>query len=217
MIHFSAFTRLFVYSLVLALLSASCAPPAGVNTPTQSTASISATSAPVETAARLPTIVTSPIPPTLPAPDIYSNANALLSNLTEKGLFSGVVLIARDGSVVLNQGYGLANREEGVPNTPRTRFRIASMTKQFTAMAVLILQAQGKLDVQDPICQYLPNCPEPWRAITIQHLLTHTSGIDSGFDEPDEIIAYSGDKPLVSSPGQEFHYTEAGYILLSEI
>ena len=91
--------------------------------------------------------------------------------------FSGSVLIARDGKVLFSRGYGMANLEQDVPNTPQTKFRLGSITKQFTAMAILILQERGKLNVQDKVKKYLPDAPKAWDEITIHHLLTHTSGI----------------------------------------
>ncbi len=71
----------------------------------------------------------------------------------------------------------MANLEYDIPNSPQTKFRIASITKQFTAMAVMMLQERGKLNVQDSVCKYLTDCPESWRDITLHRLLTHTSGI----------------------------------------
>jgi CubicO group peptidase (beta-lactamase class C family) len=94
----------------------------------------------------------------------------------ETGYFMGSVLVAHAGEVLLNQGYGMANLEHGVPNTPQTKFRIGSVTKQFTATAILKLQEQGLLDVKDSISVYLPNYPKGER-ITIHQLLNHTSGI----------------------------------------
>ncbi len=79
----------------------------------------------------------------------------------------------------------MANYELNVPNTPQTVFRIGSITKQFTAMAIMMLQERGKLNVNDPICKYLENCPAAWQPVTIRHLLTNTSGILSYTDLPD--------------------------------
>ena len=73
--------------------------------------------------------------------------------------FSGAVLLARDGQPIVSRGYGMANLEHGVPNTPQTVFRVGSVTKQFTGMAVVLLQERGKLSVNDPICKYLTDCP----------------------------------------------------------
>jgi len=100
--------------------------------------------------------------------------------------FSGVVLVARNGQVLFQKAYGSANREHGVANKLDTKFRLGSVTKQFTAMAIMILTERGKLSVTDPICKYIENCPTAWSAITIHHLLTHTSGIPDFTDFPDK-------------------------------
>ena len=75
--------------------------------------------------------------------------------------FSGTILVAQKDHGLMSQGYGLANRELDVPNTPQTKFAIGSITKSFTAMAIMILQDRGKLTIQDSICQYLSECPRP--------------------------------------------------------
>jgi CubicO group peptidase (beta-lactamase class C family) len=163
------------------------------------------------------------------AQDIIAKADTYLSKLTKARLFSGSVLIARNGKVLLRQGYGEADREKHLVNTAQTKFRIASLTKQFTAMAILILQTQGKLNVGDRICTYLPNCPTSWQAITIHHLLTHTSGIlDFGSfpdylttqglpSSPTQTIARFKDKPLDFQPGKKFSYSNSGYVVLGAI
>lgn len=94
----------------------------------------------------------------------------------------GSVLLAKGGNIILARGYGLANIELGVANKPETKFRLGSITKQFTATAILQLQEQGKLTVTDPISKYIPDSPAAWSNITVHHLLTHTSGIPSYTD-----------------------------------
>ncbi len=91
--------------------------------------------------------------------------------------FSGVVLVARQGHVLFQKAYGSANREHDVPNKVGTKFRVGSVTKQFTAMAVMILAERGKLRLTDSVCKYIENCPKHWADVTVQHLLNHTSGI----------------------------------------
>src|SRR5512139_2471640 len=103
--------------------------------------------------------------------------DARLAQMTRDGTFTGSVLIALDGKILLSKGYGLSDRVRGIANTPQTRFRLGSVTKQFTAMGILILQSQGKLSVKDPICNFIADCPREWQGITIHHLLTHTSGL----------------------------------------
>lgn len=144
--------------------------------------------------------------------------------------FSGSVLVARDGSPIFSKSYGMANYELNVPNTSRTVYRIASLTKQFTAMAVVQLHEQGKLSIGDPICKYLRECPATWRQITIRHLLTHTSGIPNYSSLPDwdevlavktyerpEFVSLFRSLPLEFTPGEKFEYTNSGYYLLGQI
>src|SRR5262252_3939464 len=92
------------------------------------------------------------------------------------GGFSGSILIARGGRVLLSKGYGLANYELNVPNTPQTKFHLGSVSKTFTAAAIMILQERGKLNVQDPLSKFIPDYPNVDR-IKLHHLLTNTSGI----------------------------------------
>jgi len=143
--------------------------------------------------------------------------------------FSGVVLVARDGRSLFEKAYGLADSELDVPNKLETRFRLGSVTKQFTAMAVMILAERGKLRVADSICNYVENCPKAWAGITIRHLLTHVSGIPNftEFSDNDRYerlpmtplatIARFRDKPLDFTPGQRFNYSNSGYLLLGYI
>jgi CubicO group peptidase (beta-lactamase class C family) len=160
---------------------------------------------------------------------IIFKADTYLSKLTKARLFSGSVLIARNGKVLVRKGYGEADRKKHVVNTAQTKFRIGSLTKQFTAMAILILQAQGKLNVRDRICTYLGDCPTTWQKITFHHLLTHTSGIPdfAGFPDfkitmrspssPTQTIARFKDKPLDFQPGKKFSYSNSGYVVLGAI
>jgi CubicO group peptidase (beta-lactamase class C family) len=110
-------------------------------------------------------------------PGAVAQVDERLAQMARDGTFSGSVLIAQDGVVYLNKGYGLSDRLQGISNTPQTRFHLGSLTKQFTAMGILILESQGKLSVQDPIRNYIADCPQEWQDITIHHLLTNTSGL----------------------------------------
>ena len=158
-------------------------------------------------------------------PEVISRLDTYFTNLG----FTGSVLIARDGKILLNKGYGEADRVKKIPNTARTKFRIASVTKQFTAMAILILQSQGKLDLQDSVCAYISTCPSAWQAITLHHLLTHTSGLPDYYSSPDwalyqatpiapsELIDHFIDKPLDFQPGEKWNYSNSGYEVLGTI
>ena len=161
--------------------------------------------------------------------DLSSKVDTYMQALVTLDRFSGSILIAREGEVLLSKGYGLANREHGVLNTPQTKFRLGSVTKQFTAMAILILQDQGKLQVREPISKVLPNCPDAWIPVTIHHLLNHTSGIPEHTNimewkttgrSPQTvqgIIDMFQGKPLDFQLGDDHRYSNSGYILLGQI
>jgi CubicO group peptidase (beta-lactamase class C family) len=164
------------------------------------------------------------------APDFAKQAEAMVAPFTEAGVFSGTVLVAVDGKPVFRKAYGLANREWNVPNTPDAKFRIGSITKQFTATAILQLAEQGKLSIDDPVSKYYPSAPPAWSKITIRHLLTHTSGIPTytalpGFFDrqarmpfkPEELVKLTQDKPLDFAPGTNYAYDNSGYVLLGVI
>ncbi len=141
--------------------------------------------------------------------------------------FTGVILVARGDSVLLEKGYGLANAELGVANTPRSRFHIASVTKAFTAAAVLLLQEGGRLNAADPVAKFLPGYPNGEK-IRLEHLLTHRSGIPN-LDGPDwdreerlphstvELVGLFKDKPLDFEPGSKTAYSNSNYNLLALI
>lgn len=143
------------------------------------------------------------------------------------GEFMGSVLVARGDEVVHSGGYGMANLEHDVPNSPETVFRLASLTKPFTAAAILQLQEQGRLDVNDRVELYLPDYPHG-SEITIYQLLNHTTGIpDYEFLQPsmafrraaslNELMALFSDLPLEFPPGSQFKYSNSGYVVLTAI
>jgi CubicO group peptidase (beta-lactamase class C family) len=160
---------------------------------------------------------------------IAQTADIFLKGLVADRSFRGSVLIARRGHVILSKGYDWADVARRVPNTPRTRFRIASITKQFTAMAILQLQDQGKLHVHDHLSAYLSPCPAAWRPITLHQLLTHTSGIPDYTNLPsytsimtrtltrEQLLALFRDKPLDFRPGTRWRYSNSGYAMLGII
>lgn len=131
-----------------------------------------------------PAATLAPPPTALPEATIAA-IDAMLEKMDEQGLLNAAVLIGERGVARLSRGYGLANREQHVANTPQTRFQVGSITKQFTAAAVLRLAAQGRLNVQDRVCNFLADCPAAWRAITLHHLLTHTAGLPNYTDQPE--------------------------------
>lgn len=159
------------------------------------------------------------------------DAMAYLDQAYEADEPGGAIIVVEKGEVILREGYGLANMELNVPITPESVFRIGSITKQFTATAIMMLQEQGKLSVTDSISQYLPDYPTHGHEITIEHLLTHTSGIMSYTNIPgymgsadikrdvstDELIEVFEDKPMEFAPGASWNYNNSGYVLLGAI
>ena len=146
-----------------------------------------------------------------------------LSRLEKFG-FSGAVIVARNGEVVLSKGYGLADRERNLPFTPQTVASTGSITKQFTAAAILKLEMQGKLKVEDSISKYFPDVPEDKKAITLHHLLTHTAGFRGDFggrdDDPigrDDLVRRVLEAPLEAPRGERYEYSNEGYSLLGAI
>ncbi len=158
-------------------------------------------------------------------PDPARMDQVIQSYVTAKQ-FMGSVLVARGDDVLFSKSYGSANLEWNVPNTPATKFRIGSMTKQFTAASILLLEERGKLKVDDPVKKYLPDAPAAWDKITIFNVLTHTAGLPNftSFPEyakmqalhntPEEIVATFRNKPLDFEPGTKFSYSNSGYVLL---
>jgi CubicO group peptidase (beta-lactamase class C family) len=137
--------------------------------------------------------------------------------------YSGSLLVAKDGEVLIANGYGLADRENGVPVTPETVFDIGSITKQFTAAAILKLEMEGRLSVTDPVSRWFPNVPADKRSMTLHHLLTHSSGLRGGFGgdyqvaERDSLAGVILNSELQWAPGTRYDYSNAGYSLLGMV
>ena len=163
------------------------------------------------------------------AQELSTRANEYLKGYSDRGEFMGSVLVARNGTVLFEKGYGMANLEWDAPNTPQTKFNLASVTKQFTGLAVFQLVERGKLKLDDHVSKYYHDAPATWQEITIYHLLTHTAGIPNpkGLDDfskgiaqpytPLELIKLFRDKPLDFPPGTQRKYSNPGYYLLGFI
>lgn len=156
--------------------------------------------------------------------------NELISTYADYEKFNGTVLVADAGEIIYQKGFGLANMEWDIPNQTDTKFRIASITKQFTAMLIVQLAAANKLDLHAPISTYLPAYPKKnGDQITIHHLLTHTSGtpefdvfinyrdIERDRYHPEELMALFADQALEFTPGARFQYSNPGYVILGII
>jgi CubicO group peptidase (beta-lactamase class C family) len=182
------------------------------------------------TATPLPTPTPAPTATPVPAPSAASMAEKVKNTVSSMPMtYSGAVLVGRDGAVVFSGAFGMADREQQIANTTTTRFRLAEVTMSFTAAAILMLQAQGKLNVQDHICMYIQPCPDAWKDITIHHLLTHTSGTKDIVDSPDfmtiwqspqtpeSLLAFYETMPQASAPGAAFIFNRGGYDALGYI
>ena len=159
-------------------------------------------------------------------PSTTSRMEQIVQDSVSRKVFMGTVLVARDDEILLDKGYGFANLELDVPDTPATKFRLGSVTKEFTAAAIMLLQERGKLSVNDLVKKYMPDAPAAWDKITIFNILTHTSGIPNytSFPEypalqgipttPQKLVARFIDKPLDFQPGERYSYSNSGYIVL---
>jgi len=158
---------------------------------------------------------------------VFEREDAYVAQETLTDHFRGAVLVGIDGKVVFEKAYGPADQEWDVPNTPKTKFRIASLTKQFTAACILMLQERRLLHVQDPISKHMTGLPAPWKQVTVHQLLTHTSGVpnpDYASKQyakvqrigatPQQLVALVGNQRLDFVPGTRWNYSNTGYILL---
>ena len=161
------------------------------------------------------------------AQQVDSLAHAFLQERPAAGVAIGV---EKDGEVILAKGYGLAEIEHNVPVTVETVFRLGSISKQFTSVAILQLMEQGKVSLDDPITKFIPDYPTQGHEVTVHHLLTHTSGIVSYtgmgprfWDQSrldlshDEMLDLFGNEPFEFAPGEQWKYNNSGYYLLGMI
>jgi CubicO group peptidase (beta-lactamase class C family) len=152
---------------------------------------------------------------------------ASLAKQSQQGRLSGSVFVRRADKTLLDAGYGLAEHGTARPNTPETTFQIASISKQFAAATILLLQERGALSVHDTLSRWLPECPAEWKPITLHHLLTHTSGIGHWQDLPalslnqpisrTDLLRTFQQRPLKFPPGSGWAYSSPGYVLLAHI
>ncbi len=159
------------------------------------------------------------------AQDVSPMDQAVQSYVADK-TFMGSVLVARGNEVLLSKGYGSANLEWSIPNSPGTKFRLGSITKQFTAASILLLEERGKLRTGDLVKKFIPDAPAAWDKIAIFQLLTQTSGIPNftAFPDyrslepfattPEKLVARFRGEPLEFQPGENWSYSNSGYILL---
>ena len=159
------------------------------------------------------------------APEI----DGYMQSVAMKDGFTGTLVVKHHGQVVLQKGYGLANRESLAPNTPETIYNLGTAGAIFTEMSIMMLQEQKKLSLSDPICKYLHDCPSTWEKITIRHLLEQKSGLPNYIIRPEvekelskafskkEMLAKIAALPLEFSPGEKFNASSAGYYVMGVI
>ncbi len=162
---------------------------------------------------------------------IEQRIDEIFTQWDQKDAPGASVAVVKNGAIVFEKGYGMANLEYDVPNTPSTVFHIASVSKQFTVFSVLLLQSQGKLDLDDDVRKHLPELPDFGERITLRHLATHTSGMRDQWNllamagwRLDDVITkdhimklVERQKDLNFNPGDQFTYCNTGFTLLAEV
>jgi len=161
-----------------------------------------------------------------PPASAVTAAESYLRARADNGTLSGAVLVAQGGRPLLRMAFGVAEAEHAVPNTPDSVFRIGSLTKTVTAAAALAEVAAGRLRLEDSICGFLPSCPEPWRPVSLHHLLSHTSGVPDLFGNVeaapvletrraiDQAIVAAESTALLAAPGEVYAYSNFNYMLV---
>jgi len=159
---------------------------------------------------------------------VKQKLRAYFNQLAEEEFFSGSVLVAREGRILLKKGYGMADYEEGRRNTPRTVHAIASFTKAFTSMSIMMLEERGLVSVNDTIADYIPGFPNGDQ-VTLHHLLSHSSGLFDYtlnplvwenmdiFHTPEDLLQYYMNEPFQFDAGTQFQYSNSNYVTLGII
>lgn len=162
---------------------------------------------------------------------IARELEAYVERLAEADVFSGTVLLAKDGEIVFEGAYGMANKDFAVPNTMGTKFKLSSMTKMFTAVAIMQLVEAGELSLSDPLAKFLPGFPDEASAekIRIEHLLSHTAGLGNFVNQQyldsskaryrtvDDFMRLTADETLQFEPGTRYQYSNTGFLVLGKL
>ena len=162
--------------------------------------------------------------------EISEKIDQLVNSYYQNGIFNGAVLVSQKGKVIYKRAFGLADREWNIPNTTDTKFKIASLSKAFTALAMMQMVSEGEISLNGKIKDYIPDYSgQSGDSITIHQLLTHTSGIQSNLDPKEELIRqrlyhelremvhYAETSKLLFKPGSSFGYSNFGYNILAYI
>lgn len=154
------------------------------------------------------------------------STDVMVQTIMKQQKIPGLALaIVKNGETIVNKGYGYANAEHGIATTSETVFRLASISKQFFATAILKLQQDGKLNIEDHLDKYFADAPETWKPIQIKHLLSHTSGLkreapayDNYKIQPELMVIKSAYAlPLEFKTGEKYQYCNLGYFILAQI
>lgn len=171
-------------------------------------------------------------PPPRPPLEVVLDLPQLAARLDREaaaGRFNGAVLVARGDRILFRQVYGMADHEARLPLQLESRFRLASVSKQFTAAAILKLQDDGVLSVDDPVCRWIQPCPDAWAPVRLRHLMSHTAGIPDLMSQAnwgrrrilptdlDDLTTASAQYRLQFEPGTKVRYSNAGFNLLAAV
>lgn len=181
--------------------------------------------------ANTPAVAPVTFSPPDPNSDLYKQIDAIVKPLYDQGVFSGNIVVAQGDKLLYSNSYGYQDYANKTPISANTQFPIASISKMFTAMGIMMLQEQGKLNVQNKLCQYITDCPGEWKDITLHHLLSHNAGFGDFQDvdlqdqnswiyqpsTPEKLVERIKGTPLVGSPGSGFYYSDMDYILLGYV
>jgi CubicO group peptidase (beta-lactamase class C family) len=160
------------------------------------------------------------------AEDASPRMDQIVHSYSDNQQFMGSVLVAQNGKILFEKSYGSANLEWNISNAASTKYRLGSITKQFTAASILLLEERGRLKTDDLVKKYMPDAPAAWDKITMYNLLTHTSGIPNFTSFPDyhaseattatpqSLVARFRDKPVEFQLGEKWSYSNSGYVLL---
>ena len=154
-------------------------------------------------------------------PDLQAAFDEVINAQFKPDEPGGAVLITQQGKIIYERAFGMANLELNVKMKPDMVFCIGSITKQFTAVCILQLAEAGKLSIHDTISKFIPDAPTAWQAVTLEHLLTHTSGITDEENwqnsSPDDLIKRAKERPLAFQPATKFAYNNIEYVLLGNV
>jgi CubicO group peptidase (beta-lactamase class C family) len=159
--------------------------------------------------------------------EIVGEVDAFMRKLDQADVFSGAVLLAKDGKVIFNKAYGEAHKDFGMPNRTDTKFNLASLNKMFTSVAIAQLVEHGKLSFDDPLSKFMPDFPtkEAAEKIKIKHLLTHSSGLGSysvkasrqSVRTVDDFLKLAKDDKLAFEPGTDQKYSNNAFLVLGKV